>query len=143
MEDIAKEFHYESLKAASGEYFETGDVIPRFTALKHHAICAVRIPNEEMFNIGSVFSELERQLEPDALNFRALALVCTEDSAEADRKRVLFAWTYDHLGSRLFSVHEMRKDGKGVDLSEVKMVGPEERLTIRVKHNLIEIRAKK
>jgi hypothetical protein len=138
MLDTAKEFHQESLKEAAGEFFETDNVLPRFTVVRHRTICTVMTFDQREFNMWQTFCEIDGEYEPDVVNFRALASPQSEET-ESHLENVLFAMTYDHFGDSLFSVYEMHKDRYSVDLKDSIPKSPGAKLELRIGQNILEI----
>ena len=121
MEDIARAFHFKNLKRAVEQFARGEKVIPAISYLKDGK--AVEVVSVKGGSVQTALRIIEEKFEPDAVNVVLLPSRPVPFSPDGTTpvvpKHILFAMTFDHLGSRWASLFEVRKDGDSVELLDV------------------------
>lgn len=118
--EVARPFHFENLKRALVQFAKGEPVLPQISFPKDGVFYGVERGNAE---IEAVLRSIIETHEQDAVN---LIIVPTGKlplheggGALSTPKQVLFALTFDHVGSRLISLFELLKQGHTVEVKEV------------------------
>jgi hypothetical protein len=118
---IARSFHFKNLKRAVEQFGRGEKVIPLISYLKDGKLFEV---TKVKGTVEAALHIIEEKFEPDALNLVIMPtnpIPFSEDSAPPMVPRqLLFAMTFDHLGSRWVSLFEVKREGSSIELKDVR-----------------------